>query len=512
MKLFSIHSVRSCLSERCSVAKKFFPLWVGLLFLTPDLSAQSTWVSQVERYVGQTGQNLIVRSTTPTSAIMCSKTMQWTGEHTFRHRSLFGGIKGFKCDLSALLTDSTSTFIVKDMYILGKVCYFCGYISVKAGEPLYNAQGEVIYTGWYQQGVVGFFNVTDDNVPYVKLQMLRVGEVDSLTHLVVHQDNPSLGPLIMAVGSTSLGTPTSCVVELQPFSGVSTPNSWTKRIVYPDCVDDEYLTDIILTDSYVEVVSKLPYYGEEEDPNHYIFRLHQTKRDGFYTMSANSGSPATVAQYSVQETAGLFGIHQEDEPISLCSMKNDRFCVTYGSEIGYNGDGSLVVFRMNGSQTMERALWSHRNHEHCHVRDVAYLKDLDVVAILSTEDNDYPGGIVWIPDWDATNNYDPMYWQGKHLWSIDCMLGQKVMAGGTYVSNSMFQTLYDPVYSSSSYYESFCVNTHAGFFEQFPVSEPVIFECQWGVLKESPIHSQIFEIPVLDFSSSSDCLIVEENQ
>jgi hypothetical protein len=439
--------------------------------------------------------------------------MQWTGEHTFRHRSLTGGTKGFKCDLSALLTDSVNTFVVKDMYVLDSVCYFCGYISVKWGEPMYNPQGEIVNSGWYQNGVVGLFNISDFNFSNVNLQLLRINEVDSLTHLVVQNDNPSIGPLIMAVGRTSLNNHTSCVVELQHPLGLSSLNTWTKRLVQPQCVeDDEYMTDIILTDSYVEVVSKLPYLGEEEDPNHYIFRLHQTKRDGFYVMSANSGLPATVAQYSVQETAMLYGMHHEDEPISLCSMGDDRFCVTYGSEIGYNGNGSLVVFRMNGSQTMERALWSHRNHEHCHVRDVAYLKDLDVVAILSTEDNDYPGGIVWIPDWDATNNYDPMYWQGKHLWSIDCMLGQKVMAGGTYVSNSMFQTLYDPVYSSSSYYESFCVNTHAGFFEQFPVSEPVIFECQWGVLKESPIHSQIFEIPLLDFSSSSDCLIVEENQ
>lgn len=300
MKILSIHSVGICVSERCFAAKRFFPLWVSVLFLIPNLSAQSTWVSQVERYAGQSGQNLIVRSTSPTSAIMCSKTMQWTGEHTFRHRSLTGGTKGFKCDLSALLTDSVNTFVVKDMYILDSVCYFCGYISVKAGEPVYIAPDEVVNTGWYQHGVVGLFKISDFNFSNVNLQLLRINEVDSLTHLVVQNDKPSIGPLIMAVGRTSLTQPTSCVVELQHPSGLSSLNNWTKRIVQPQCVeDDEYLTDIVLTDSYVEVVSKLPYWGEEEDHNHYIFRLHQTKRDGFYAMSANPGIPATVAQSSI---------------------------------------------------------------------------------------------------------------------------------------------------------------------------------------------------------------------
>lgn len=300
MKILSIHSAGICVSERCFVAKRFFPLWVSVLFLIPNLSAQSTWVSQVERYVGQSGQNLIVRSTSPTSAIMCSKTMQWTGEHTFRHRSLTGGTNGFKCDLSALLTDSVNTFVVKDMYVLDSVCYFCGYISVKAGEPVYIAPGEVVNTGLYQHGVVGLFKISDFNFSNVNLQLLRINEVDSLTHLVVQNDNPSIGPLIMAVGRTSLTQPTSCVVELHHPSGLSSLNTWTKRLVQPQCVeDDEYLTDIVLTDSYVEVVSKLPYLGEEEDPNHYIFRLHQTKRDGFYAMSANPGVPATVAQSSI---------------------------------------------------------------------------------------------------------------------------------------------------------------------------------------------------------------------
>jgi hypothetical protein len=511
MNQFIIYSVKHCGLEGYSVARKFLPLIVSVLFLIPGLSAQSTWVSQVERYANQTGQNLIVRTATPNSAVMCSKAMLWTGEHTFRIRNLSGGTKGFNCNLSALLTDSTSTFVVKDMYIFNKGCYFCGYITVQAGEPLYNNQGEVISTGWYSQGVVGFFDLRDLNLPNATLHLLRVAEVDSLMHLVVHQDDPFRGPLIMAVGRISINLPSSCVVELQCPLPLSYPNTWTKRVVHPQCFDvDEYLTDIILTDSFLEVVSKLPYWGEDEDPNHYIFRLHQTKREGFYATSANMSIPVTVAQYSVQGAGGFIRPHQEDEPISLCSMNEDRFCVTYGTETGYSGVGNLVVFRMNSSQTMEKALWSNRAHVHCHVRDVAYLKDLNSVAILSSEDNDFPGGIVWIPDWDATDDYDPMYWQGKHLWSIDCMLGEKVIAGGTYVSNSMFQTLYDPVYSIYHYYESLCVNTYGGFFEQFPVSEPTIFDCVWKTFRESFMQSQIFEIPVEYFPSFSDCLIDED--
>ena len=285
MNQFIIYSVKHCGLEGYSVARKFLPLIVGVLFLIPGLSAQSTWVSQVERSDNQIGQNLIERTSTPNSAVMCSKIMQWIGEHT------------------SLLTDSTSTFVVKDMYIFNKGCYFCGYISVQTGEPLYNNQGEVISTGWYSQGVVGFFDLRDLNLPNAKLQLLRVAEVDSLMHLVVHQDDPFRGPLIMAVGRISINLPSSCVVELQCPLPLSDPNTWTKRVVQPLCFDDdEYPTDIILTDSFLEVVSKLPYWGEEEEPNHYIFRLHQTKREGFYATSANMGIPVTAAQYSIQDS------------------------------------------------------------------------------------------------------------------------------------------------------------------------------------------------------------------
>ena len=376
MKPVFSNLVRVCSPERYDVFKRLLPLWASVLFLMSSLSAQSSWESQVERYGGShTGRGLIVRTVSNNSVLMCSRTLQWTGTHSFMCRSLTGGTNGFTCNLSSLLTDSTSTFVVKDMYIFKDTCYFCGYISVKECEPFYDNEGNVVYTGWYSQGVVGLFDLRDLNMSTVALQLLRVGEVDSLTHLVVHRDDPTSGPLIMAVGRSSMYSPTSCVVELQPYSGIAAgPNIWTKRIVQPTCADEEYFTDIILTDSYVEVVSKLPYYGGVEDPNHYIFRLHETKRDGFYTMSASPGIPASVAQYSVHGPGGFIGMHQADEPISLCTMYDDRFCVTYGSEV-YNGMGGPIVLRMNSSLTMEKALWM-EYHRHCHVRDVAYLKDL----------------------------------------------------------------------------------------------------------------------------------------
>lgn len=510
MKPVFSNLVRVCSPERYDVFKRLLPLWASVLFLMPTLSAQSSWESQVERYGGgHTGRSLIVRTESNNTVVMCSRTLQWTGTHTFMRRGLIGGTDGFTCNLSSLLTDSTSTFVVKDMYNFNDTCYFCGFISVKECEPFYDNEGNVVYTGWYSQGVVGLFDLRDLNMSTVALQLLRVGEVDSLTHLVVHRDDPTSGPLIMAVGRSSMYSPTSCVVELQPYSGIAAgPNIWTKRIVQPTCADEEYFTDIILTDSYVEVVSKLPYYGGVEDPNHYIFRLHETKRDGFYTMSANPGIPASVAQYSVHGPGVFIGTHQADEPISLCTMYGDRFCVTYGEE-GYNGTGGPIVLRMNSSLTMEKALWMDY-HRHCHVRDVAYLKDLDVVAILTLEDDYWPGGIVRLPKWTAANDLDPMYWQGKRLWSIDCIMGQKVVAGGTYADNTMFQTIYDP----GLYYINFdtlCVDTHWDLFELFSESQPTIMDCGWIILRDWNITGQIFDIPVRVYNSYSDCL-VDENQ
>ena len=44
--------------------------------------------------------------------------------------------------------------------------------------------------------------------------------------------------------------------------------------------------------------------------------------------------------------------------------------------------GGPIVLRMNSSLTMEKALWM-EYHRHCHVRDVAYLKDLLCVDIYA---------------------------------------------------------------------------------------------------------------------------------
>ena len=112
--------------------------------------------------------------------------------------------------------------------------------------------------------------------------------------------------------------------------------------------------------------------------------------------------------------------------------------------------------------------------------------------------------------WVVADDLVPVYWQGKRLWSIDCILGQKVVAGGTYSNNTMFQTIYNP----GLYYINFdtlCVDTHADLFELFSVTQPTIMDCGWVVRINNIIYSHIFDIPVTVFNSFSDCL-VEEGQ
>ena len=92
MKLVFSNLVRVCSPERYDVFKRLLPLWVSVLLLMPTLSAQSSWESQVERYGGgHTGRSLIVRTASNNSVVMCSRTLQWTGTHTFMRRGLTGG-------------------------------------------------------------------------------------------------------------------------------------------------------------------------------------------------------------------------------------------------------------------------------------------------------------------------------------------------------------------------------------------------------------------------------------
>ena len=102
--------------------------------------------------------------------------------------------------------------------------------------------------------------------------------------------------------------------------------------VQPTCSEtDEYMTDIVLTESHVTVASKLPYADGEldgdADSTHFLFRLHEAKRDGFYNTTLPFSS-ASVYQYDVSSFGVGIGCHHIGDPIRLCPLNGNRFAFT----------------------------------------------------------------------------------------------------------------------------------------------------------------------------------------
>ena len=209
--------------------------------------------------------------------------------------------------LSTLFTSWQDDYFIKDLYIFNYTCFFCGYRN-EVYEALYDPEGNMIEPGGVtSHGFVGYFKffpsmaegsggavLPDDpfNPPFPpssfypsvdSIYLIDIPNTDSITQIVAHHDSPTeYDMLIMAVAYNSLFSRPTSIVELTKPVGTA-DTYWKHSIVQPTCAEDgEYLTDILLTKEHVVAASKLPYADGDTDPNHYQFRLHQTKRTGFY--------------------------------------------------------------------------------------------------------------------------------------------------------------------------------------------------------------------------------------
>ena len=167
--------------------------------------------------------------------------------------------------------------------------------------------------------------------------MMELPTTDSIMQIVAHHDSPSSYDIfLMAVGYTSNYPNPTCVVELTKPVGGPYDTIWTLNIVQPSCTETyEYLTDIVLTENHVTVASKLEYADDgldgDTDPTHYLFRLHEAKRNGFYNTILPLPSPSNVYQYDVSAYGVGIGCHHKGNAIRLCPMDHlDLTCFNWG--------------------------------------------------------------------------------------------------------------------------------------------------------------------------------------
>lgn len=289
------------------------------------LWAQAMPFSHLAHHNNISGSGIITRVLPLNWELTCSKSANSDGKHTFTFYSpSTGETKYFTRHLGTLFTSWQDDYFIKVLYIFNYTCFFCGYRN-EVYEALYDPEGNIIEPGGVtSHGFVGYFKffpsmaegsggavIPDDpfNPPFPpssfypsvdSIYLIDIPNTDSITQIVAHHDSPTeYDMLIMAVAYNSLFSRPTSIVELTKPVGTA-DTYWKHSIVQPTCAEDgEYLTDILLTKEHVVAASKLPYADGEldgdTDPTHYQFRLHQTKRPGFYCTTIPPYSAPSVS-------------------------------------------------------------------------------------------------------------------------------------------------------------------------------------------------------------------------
>ena len=492
--------------------KHLLILCIGTCFLAMEgkLCAQTLPFSQVVRHTGTMGTEVITRATPSSMVLTCNRSADGDGKHTFTYTSpSTGHTEYFSCNLGTLFSNSSDIYHIKDLYLFEDRCYFCGYYSPSDIEPVYDYAGNIIHITTY--GFIGYFDlfafpsahagsVLDPLSPpgppltngmLDSVYMIVIPETDSIMQLVAHRDAAQVcDAFLMAVGYTSYYPLSTCVVELtKPVGTYDT--YWTLNIVQPTCSEtDEYMTDIVLTESHVTVASKLPYADGEldgdADSTHYLFRLHEAKRDGFYNTTLPFSS-ASVYQYDVSSFGVGIGCHHIGDPIRLCPLNGNRFCVYYHEwrryTYPYDDLGGSSLFWMNEAGTMEHA--AHTYGVYSHTKEA-----------------------VWVGDTDKTNDYGPCLAQriqGVNLESIDCNPStQYLYIGGTYPDKKLCHGFQNEILYCD-YYPT-CLINNSNEYTLLSKKESVEEYCDWSVqVRNKVINAQKSTVELSTYDAEIIC-------
>ena len=490
-----------------------------LMALQGGTWAQTSLFSQEVRHDNIKGQEIITRSIPYGWILTCSKSAE-NGNHTFSfHSPTLGISKYFTCNLGNLFSTGMYDYSIKDMYIFENKCYFCGTYGIGIYENIEDPEGN---TRNVPNGFVGYFKLfptasiatgtegepqalDDPPVPPLfippfvdSIYLMKIPYTDSIMQIVAHHDDKDdYDVFLMAVAyASSYYPPTStCVVELKKPLGTS-DTYWKLSIVQPTCAEtDEYLTDIVLTEDHVVVASKLEYadggLDGDTDPTHYLFRLHEAKRDGFYNTTLPFSS-ASVYAYDVSPYGVGIGCHHKGDAIRLCPMDGNRFCVYYHGERHeqpsyYTGVGGPVLFWMNGAQLMEHAA---KNYGliYSQTKEAVWIGDsYKTIAMLLSCTFYYPEGAVLFPTLHPNpfmSSYGPCLAQRMEdvdLHSIDCNPAtQYLYIAGTDASKKLWHGIQDEA-NYCDYMELSCLDHNSGDFVTIDPQEATEEYCQWSI-------------------------------
>ncbi|MBO4599665.1 MAG: hypothetical protein J5641_02895 [Bacteroidales bacterium] len=487
---------------------KFFKMGITVCLLSVQGAAlaQADPFSQIVRYNGINGTEVITRALPNSCQLTCIKSVNGDKTHTFvSYRPSTGDTRRITCNLGALFSAAADDYHIKDMYIFDNKCYFCGYYAPSEIEPIYDPFGNITDATTY--GIVGYFDLfappllpgwtrpdTTISNPFLdSIYLITIPETDSIMQIVAHHDDVlSYDMFLMAVGYTSRYPLSTCVVELTKPVGTA-DTYWSLNIVQPTCAKtEEYMTDIVLTEDHVVVASKLPYadggIDGDTDPTHYLFRLHEAKRDGFYNTTVLPSSSASVWQYDVSAYGVGIGCHHIGDPIRLCPLDGNRFCVYYNGERRenpmYYGIGSSVLFWMNEARLMEHAARTYLG-SHCNAKEAVWLGDsYKTIALLRTDTRNYPEGNVIFPTlYPAPLTYCACLAQriqGVNLHSIDCNPAtQYLYIGGTYPGGKLCLGLQDEIHYCD--YAPTCLTYDNNYFSLMSPQETTGEYCTWSV-------------------------------
>ena len=246
------------------------------------LWAQSTAVSSLETVQGAFGKDVLV-SNDGDLQIICHRTDAAPNVYEFTISKPLMSPSSPNTLICNFDYFAGGDYSILDMQIFDGFCYFCGSSQITPETTPY------ITNPIPHEGFIGRFAIADvlDGGSCV-VSIARMEHTDTVSRLTVFNDFPQqCDVFILAIGSAVSefdGYYYTYLIEFQHrLNSDGTNWEWhydQLKLNYE--TPQEILTDVIVRDNFIEVVSKR--YPLEDSPfdTEFKYRHHQAKRDGFY--------------------------------------------------------------------------------------------------------------------------------------------------------------------------------------------------------------------------------------
>lgn len=449
-----------------------------LLFMIVGGSAiaQSTSVSSLGTLQGTYGKEVLVSNDGSTQVIYHrSSNDPNLHEFTiFSSLTQLGAPNTLVCNLGDFLYGIPSRFSVLDMQLFDGYCYFCGSMYMVPDQTPY------VTSPIHHKGFIGRFPIADvldgGQCPVYLAYMERT---DTVSRLTVFNEYPQqCDVFIVAVGSALSefdGYYHTYLIELQHLLNPAGSNwEWNyNQMKLSAMPPEEVLTDVIVTRSYIEVVSRLSCGANSPSETKYRYRIHQAKKDGFYKQYVQTASTEAAYEYNSQP----MGCHHCcSEPLLLSPMADDYFCLAYGSQFGTGTGGNVVSYMNSASYMVDNGCFM--ADVDSHVKGVACMPQNSIVAVLS-QSSSHPNGVVQFHPWLGGINNSQLSSQSHLLQSVDSyQSGSVTLGGGTATNDSIFHFTQNGNYTSSDNTVS-CLPDEDDSYIQFDPLYPEIKDCSW---------------------------------